>query len=245
MRRGLMGRMWIVAVVGLAGVGCSSSGAEWRQRYLDKERDAVDLQSQLSDERNARATAVQQLEEANTRIGELDVENAALKEQIAGASTAAAAPSNDGIARTLRDLTSGGLSAYQTADGNISIVLASDVTFSPGSKDLSAEGRKAVDTVATEIKSRFPGFTIRVEGHTDADPIRKSPFKDNWELGAERALTVSRYLEQKHGLDGTRLVPSSRGQTLPVAENKSDAGKSKNRRVEVIVVMPREAAAAK
>jgi len=235
---------FLFGLFGLAAVGCASTDADWRERYLEKERDAGDLAAQLSEERNAHSTAVAQLEEARARIAVLEEENEALASRPAPAPAPAAAPTSS-VDETLDRLKKGGMDAYQTADGNIAIVLPSDITFSAGSKDLSTPGKKAVDQVARELNGQFAGYTVRIEGHTDADPIKKSKFTDNWELGAERALTVLRYLAGQHSVAPERLVASSRGETFPVADNKSDKGKARNRRVEVVVMVPKDAALAK
>ncbi len=235
--------------LGLVVAGCASTDADWRERYLEKERDAGVVSSQLTEERNAHATAVAQLEEAKARISDLEKENEALKSRPAEAALAPApapaAVSDGAVSDTLERLRKGGMDAHETADGNIAIVLPSDITFSPGSKDLSGTGKKAVDQVAKELEGPFSGNTVRVEGHTDGDPIRRSKFADNFELGAERALSVVRYLVQHHKVAPERLIAASRGETVPVADNKSDKGKARNRRVEVVVVVPRDAAAAK
>jgi chemotaxis protein MotB len=147
--------------------------------------------------------------------------------------------------RAFAKLKGRGIDAYQTADGNIAIVIPADINFSPGSKDLTSAGKKAVDAVARELDGQFSGFTVRIEGHTDGDPIKKSKFTDNFELGAERSLTVLRYLVSQHRVAPDRLIAASRGETVPVADNKSDKGKARNRRVEVVVMVPKDATLAK
>ena len=233
--------------LGLAAAGCASSDADWRERYLEKERDAGVVSSQLTEERNAHATAVAQLEEAKARISDLEKENQVLKSRPAEAALApAAAPVSDGaVSETLARLQKDGMDAHETADGNIAVVLPSDITYSAGSRDLTAAGKKALDLIANELEGQFAGTTVRVEGHTDGDPIRKSKFADNFELGAERSLSVVRYLVQHHKVAPERLIAASRGETMPVADNKSEKGKARNRRVEIVVVVPRDAAAAK
>ena len=123
-----------------------------------------------------------------------------------------------------------------TVDGNLEITLQSSVTFASGSYNLTRQGKKNLDSVARELITEFPTNNIRVIGHTDTDPIRKSPFKDNWELASERSLEVIRYLTEK-GVEHTRLEGSSRGENAPVADNATAAGKKRNRRVEIVVVM--------
>ena len=236
-----LGLLGLVAL-GFAATGCASTDADWRERYLEKEQDASTLASQLSEERNAHSNAVASLEEARARIQDLETENASLKSR---PSEAAAAPATDNVSDTLAGLKSRGIDAYQTADGNIAIVIPSDINFAAGSKDLTPAGKKAVSAVANELSGQFSGFTVRIEGHTDGDPIKKSKFTDNFELGAERALTVVRELVKNHNVAPERLIAASRGETVPVADNKSDKGKARNRRVEVVVMVPRDATLAK
>jgi chemotaxis protein MotB len=127
-----------------------------------------------------------------------------------------------------------------TPEGNIEIILESDVSFASGSHKLTKQGRSTLDAVARELKGEFSANQVRVIGHTDSDPIRKSPYKDNWELGAERALGVIRYLNEQGGIEADRLVAASRGENAPLTGNDSKAAKAKNRRVEIVVVIPRE-----
>lgn len=235
----------VLGVLGSVFAGCASKGGEWRDRYLEVERDNQDLKGQLSDERSSRATAVAQLEEAQARIGDLETERDALKGQLASQPVAPTAPTDAGMEDTLRDLAAGGLTAHATADGNISIVLPSDINFGAGSRDLTSAGRKTLDEVARQLSGRFSGQTVRIEGHTDGDPIRKSKFDDNWQLGAERSRSVLKYLSEKHQIGDERMVLASRGATQPVADNGTDAGKARNRRVEIVVIVPRGTAVAK
>jgi chemotaxis protein MotB len=131
-----------------------------------------------------------------------------------------------------------------TKDGNIEITLAADVTFGSGSSELSESGKKSVRTLAPLLKGKFAPYQVRVEGHTDATPLAKTKdkYKDNFGLGSARALSVVRFMESDLGIEPTRLMSASRGEHEPVADNKTDAGKKHNRRVEVIVVVPHDAA---
>ena len=82
-----------------------------------------------------------------------------------------------------------------------------------------------------------------MEGHTDADPIKRSKknYKDNWDLAASRANSVLNYLIQygKLNPDTRTLYSAAFANYKPVAKNDSKANKAKNRRVEVVVVMGR------
>ena len=220
-------------VLGAVGAGCSTPDANWQERYLETEQERATAIEELSAERAARTAATAEAEAARM---------AALQ---GGRSDAPVMPPRGGKAvdDAVKDLRARDMDAAVTADGNITITLPSDINFGAGSKELTSAGKKVVEQVAKELDSRFPGYSVRIEGHTDADPIKKSNFKDNWELGSERALAVLRYLTTL-GVSSERLTSSSRGDTMPVGDNKSNSGKAKNRRVEVIVLVPQDAAMA-
>jgi len=83
---------------------------------------------------------------------------------------------------------------------------------------------------------------IRIEGHTDNVQISSSltgRYPTNWELSAARAVNVTRYLQQQ-GIDPGVLSAVAYGEFHPVAGNDTEAGKARNRRIEIILV-PREA----
>lgn len=234
----------ILVAVSFAGilVGCAST--DWESRYLEKEQEARALQEQydsLNQELAERGASDEEAYQAYLRNKEeLDL----LSEEITSLKNAPppASPRDEHLAELQAELERlrgryGDL-VRLTEEGNIEILLESDVTFASGSYVLTARGRQVLDQVARELKGEFAGNLVRVIGHTDADPIKKSPFKDNWELGAERALQVIRYFSKKHGIDGSRLVGVSRGQMEPVADNATKEGRARNRRVEIVVVIP-------
>ncbi len=75
---------------------------------------------------------------------------------------------------------------------------------------------------------------VDIVGHTDSDPIKKSGWKDNWQLSSERALAVLRYLNSK-GMRADQIRAVAAGSAKPIASNSSSDGKSRNRRVEIVV----------
>ena len=94
------------------------------------------------------------------------------------------------------------------------------------------------------MKEKYSGKNVDVVGHTDSDPIKKSSWKDNWELSAQRALSVARYMAD-HGVSDKQLEASGCGEFRPIAANSSAAGKAKNRRVEIVVYMRQQQTTAK
>lgn len=75
---------------------------------------------------------------------------------------------------------------------------------------------------------------VRVEGHTDGEPVRGGPYPTNWELSTARASSVVRYLIGG-GVAGRRLEASGFGELRPIASNGDPAGRARNRRVEIVL----------
>jgi chemotaxis protein MotB len=117
----------------------------------------------------------------------------------------------------------------------------SDLTFALGSADLKPEARSAIARFATIVNgSAASGYELLVAGHTDNIPVtnpatKSAGHKDNWYLSAHRAIAVGQELI------GQRTSPQRIGvigyaDQRPTASNDSDAGRSKNRRVEVLIL---------
>jgi chemotaxis protein MotB len=77
---------------------------------------------------------------------------------------------------------------------------------------------------------------VRVEGHTDTIPIRTRTFPSNWELSSGRATEVVRILSSRFGMEPTRLSAVSYAEFRPAFSNATAAGRSRNRRVDLVVV---------
>ncbi len=80
------------------------------------------------------------------------------------------------------------------------------------------------------------GVPLRVEGHSDDQPIHNEVFASNWELSAARAMTVLLLLVDQAHYDPTRLSMAGYGSYRPVAENASPEGRQKNRRVDLVIL---------
>ena len=117
------------------------------------------------------------------------------------------------------------------------ISIGSDVLFSSGRATLTTAGKQKLSSVASGILTDHPGKNIRVYGHTDADPIRKTKklWSDNLDLSSNRAMAVTRYLISR-GIKGSLIESIGMGATRPIAGNKSAADKKKNRRVEIMII---------
>lgn len=113
--------------------------------------------------------------------------------------------------------------------GEIVVAVEGDVLFDSGRVDLKSSARRSLDRVASVIQSKYPGKQIRIEGYTDTDPIRKSKWRSNEHLSAERALAVEKYLVGK-GLDNDRVYSAAFGPA------NARATKKDSRRVEIVIL---------
>jgi len=126
--------------------------------------------------------------------------------------------------------------AFDPSAGTITVTLPNAILFSPGKASLKKTSVAELDHVRSVLRQRYQGRNIDVVGHTDSDPIRKSKWKDNWELSAQRALTVLRYMT-KQGIEAERVRAVAAGASRPIASNATSSGKARNRRVEIVVHM--------
>ena len=122
------------------------------------------------------------------------------------------------------------------AAGTITVTLENTVLFNSGKASLKKATSAELDHIYSVLRQRYAGKMVDIVGHTDTDPIRKTKklYKDNWDLSAERALTVLRYLIDR-GVAKEQICAVACGEARPVASNASAAGKAKNRRVEIVV----------
>ncbi len=126
--------------------------------------------------------------------------------------------------------------AFDPSAGTITVTLPNAILFDSGKATLKKTTSAELDHINSVLRDKYAGKQIDVVGHTDTDPIKKSKWKDNWELSAQRALTVLRYLV-KRGIPEERIQAVGCGESQPVASNSTASGKAKNRRVEIVVHM--------
>jgi chemotaxis protein MotB len=122
--------------------------------------------------------------------------------------------------------------------GKLQLSIAEEIFFDSGRAELKAEGVEVLKRIGS-ILNKIPEKNIRIEGHTDNVRIGRSlreKYPTNWELGAARGVNVARYLQEEAGVDPLRLSAVSYAQYRPVDTNKTKAGRSKNRRIEIVLV---------
>jgi chemotaxis protein MotB len=117
-------------------------------------------------------------------------------------------------------------------------VFQSEVLFPKGQAELNEEGQAemakladALKQLETEIPSDI-AWVLRVDGHTDTDPIQSAQFQSNWELSAARAIAVVKFLIAQ-GVSPNHLVAAGFGEYQPIDPGSTEEAKSRNRRIEL------------
>ena len=117
-------------------------------------------------------------------------------------------------------------------------VFQSEVLFDKGSAALGKVGQKQLITIAKTLKNiakKIPDdidWVLRVDGHTDNDPIKTLRFPSNWELSSARAIAVVQTLIA-NGISPKRLVAAGFGQYQPIEHRADEIAKRRNRRIEL------------
>ncbi len=124
--------------------------------------------------------------------------------------------------------------AFDPSAGTITVTLPNAILFDSGKAELKRATSTELDHIRSVLRDKYAGKQVDVVGHTDTDPIKKSKWKDNWELSAQRALSVLRYLV-KRGISEKDIQAVGCGESQPIASNSTTSGKARNRRVEIVV----------
>lgn len=106
--------------------------------------------------------------------------------------------------------------------------------FESGRAELSTDAERMMHRVAG-VLAALPN-SVRVEGHTDDAPIRTVKFASNWDLSTARATRVVEFLVATGGLDPAKLSAAGYSQFKPRAANTSPAGRTRNRRVDLVIL---------
>jgi OOP family OmpA-OmpF porin len=125
-----------------------------------------------------------------------------------------------------QEITSNDMLTALNADGHIALY----INFETGKSDIKPESQKVIDQIVEMLKSN-PALKISVEGHTDNAGTAPS----NQTLSESRAKAVMNGIVAK-GVDKSRLSSKGWGQTKPIEDNKTEEGKAKNRRVEIVKI---------
>jgi len=196
--------------------GCTN----WQKKYEALSVEHENLKGLLTRERSEKGLLADELTQGQQTIEEL-------RRQIEEQSKTPADASGFGEGYDV---------AFDAAAGTVTVTLENSLLFDSGKATLKKATSAELDHIRSVLKQRYAGKHVDVVGHTDSDPIRKTKdkWKDNLELSAQRAISVTRYLIQK-GIAEDEIRAVGCGESRPVASNASSAGKARNRRVEIVV----------
>jgi len=120
-------------------------------------------------------------------------------------------------------------------EGETYVLLPGALSFASGRARLEPEARAQLAKLAGVLAASAPDARLRVEGHTDSDPIKKSHWGTNQKLSEARAKAVASFLVTTGGWSSDLVVSRGFGARMPIASNDSKAGKARNRRVEIVI----------
>ncbi len=152
--------------------------------------------------------------------------------------------SNDPVIRRLREIMTrinpnlkgdvSEIKVVESGHGTIMISLPESILFQSGESRVRSEALpflKALAEILIEMDRH-----IRILGHTDNVPIRTAQFPSNWELSSGRAVMVVRIFSELYGVPVTHLSATGLADAKPVVSNDTPEGRTKNRRVEIIIL---------
>ena len=220
-----------IAMFALAGCVSQSKYDGVRKRLTDAEAESAQRQHDLDSCRTGKSAA-------ETRAGALDESMKAsaaeldeLRKQRADSERRLAA--FQALTAKFQKMIDTGTLRVRVRTGRMLVELPAGVLFGSGKAELSDKGNAALTAVAGVLKELGDRHFL-VAGHTDSDPIKDSPYSDNWELSVARALRVVKYLISA-GMPAGSLAAAGYAEFDPAAKNKSKKGKQLNRRIEIVL----------
>jgi len=204
-------RLVLVALllsIGLTSIGCASDGPGPDDPLVMENQELRRINESLE----------MALSDAEARYRALDEQNRDLAAQLAAQPADLGATGFEGLG-----------AGVSRRPGEVVIDIAGEVLFDSGSVVIKRDAQRVLDSVVSVIGQRYSGNEIRVAGFTDNDPIRKSDWKTNERLSAERAMAVESYLVSK-GIDNNRIHSAAFGPA------KAKGSKRESRRVEIIIL---------
>lgn len=131
-----------------------------------------------------------------------------------------------------------GITVRTKANGLVSLMLPSAAFFDAGKAVLKNEAKANLKKISVLLNQQFYENIVRIEGHTDNQPIlsKKRKYKSNWELSVARAVSVLYYLTESCGITPSNLYVAGFGEYEPIASNSSKTGRDENRRVELVIL---------
>lgn len=166
--------------------------------------------------------------------GTSDSENNSSPAQTTINSDAGMSNVEDELNKYLADNGLGDYAAVYIDERGVGIRFKDSVIFDSGKADVKNDLKGTIAKIGS-ILSKDDNY-IRVEGHTDNIPINNSQFNSNWQLSAVRAANVAQLLIEESGISPQKISAVGYGEYRPIADNSTAEGRSKNRRVDIVLI---------
>ncbi len=223
----------------LALTECQTGGKSLQAMLADAKKGNEDLQRNYAELQNALNQSIANNSQGNVNISklvdEINASNKYIKQLIEAKSK------SDSLNMVLTNNLTRSLSSSELQDvdvkvlkGVVYISLADNMLFRSGSYQISDKAMDILSKIAKIIKD-YKDYDVLVEGNTDNVPISKTNIRNNWDLSALRASSVVQVLQDKFGVDPSRLTAGGRGEYNPVATNSTAEGRQLNRRTQIII----------
>ena len=228
---------WTLFVLTVAGSGYA---LWWMKGRLDQARSRTsELEQQVSAKSKVLTKVKTERVTMESRIDELEIRDRELSDAVAEKDKELArlkATYSEMESKLTQEIKNGEIRLTQIGE-KLSVELVDKILFDSGDAKISPRGEEVlmrVGQVLGQIKDR----QIQVSGHTDNLPISKNltaQFPTNWELSVARATNVVRFLGEKAGVPEQLMIISGHGPHKPVATNSTPVGRSRNRRIEILL----------
>ncbi|MFN0058342.1 MAG: flagellar motor protein MotB [Planctomycetota bacterium] len=220
--------------MGLSGCAIANSQDQinrLEQQQLELQQERNRLESSLAASEGQQASLRRELQRQQAELNQLRKDREGL---VRASLTEAELAERDRELEKFRSVP--GVEAEREPTGDIRLTVNQAILFPTGSAEVSKVS-KTLDGIASILKEKYPGASLRVDGHTDNVPVKKvkDRYPSNWELSSARSSAVVRYLISKDAADPSRCTVTGSGEFQPVATNVNEDGRKRNRRVEIFV----------
>lgn len=201
------------------------------EELTKKEKLLEEKEKELNLKQKSLEDAQKDIAEKQKRVEELESALAAINQKLTDVASS--------LEKALTGFSASDLTV-EKKDGKIYVKMSEKLLFASGSAVVDSKGKEALKQIADALRSQ-QGIQIMVEGHTDNVPLKSANYpKDNWDLSVLRATAIVKILTQDYNLSSTAVEAAGRGEFMPVSSNADAAGRSLNRRTEIIIVPNQE-----
>jgi len=233
---GFLGWLLFVLVLGLA-------GAFVYYLYLPLRAQRAALEADVSKGKDRERAALEKLKRADVRLAGLEQDltkvSGALQQTVAEKEKIEAELKGlqSDLSKKLEPEIQEGNVRIRRRGQDLVLDMADQILFDTGQAEVNERGKKVLAGVAQSV-AQLP-YSIQVAGHTDSTrvvtPATQERFPTNWELSAARATNVVRFLQERGKIPGQRLAAVGFAEFRPAGSNATEEGRSKNRRIEVLL----------